>query len=296
MAMIPPLEWSSALRTWSFDGLLAGVSVIAVVGYVVGMRRLAARGRKWPASRAVAYMGGVAILVLATQSVIGAYDTTLFSIHVLQHLMLSMAGPLLLVLGRPVTLAVQASQRTVQLGIIEVLGSRPMRFVSRPLVVWTSFASVMFAYYFTAWYDLTLTNELVHELTHLVFVVVGTLFFWVVLGIDSTRVRSGYPARVLALLVAMPFHVFLGVAILSSRTILGDQHYSALNRSWGPTLLSDQQAGGAIMWIGGSLIALAALLATGWQWRLADLREARRYDRLAGPGSTARLERDRRAN
>jgi putative copper resistance protein D len=220
--------------------------------------------------------------MLATQSFIGAYDTTLFSIHVVQHLMLSMAGPLLLVLGRPVTLAMATSHRSVQLGIIDFLDSRPVQIISRPLFVWASFAGVMFGYYFTTWYDLTLTNELIHELTHFVFLVVGALFFWVVLGVDSTRARLSYPVRVLALLVAMPFHVFLAVAILSSRTILGESHYAALDRTWGPTLLSDQQAGGAIMWIGGGLVTLVTLLATAWQWRLADLREARRYDRRTG--------------
>jgi len=117
-----------------------------------------------------------------------------------------------------------------------------------------------------------------------VFLLAGTLFFWMVLGDDPGRRQVGYPARILALLAAMPFHAFLGVALVTATVILGADHYESLARTWGPTLESDQQAGGALMWIGGGFVTLAALLVVIWKWWRAEQRAGTRFDAATRDG------------
>lgn len=277
-AALPPLRVSDALTVWEFDGLVAGIILVAGIAYAVAVLRLRKRGWRWPPARTCAFFSGVFLIVLATQGFVGAYDTTLFSIHVVQHLILAMAAPLLIILGEPFKLAIQGSGRPLQREIVRLLNSRTVEVLTRPLLVWALYAGVMFGYYFTPLYDLSLSNDLVHESIHVVFLTAGTLFFWMVLGDDPGRRKIGYPARILALLAAMPFHAFLGMALLTATAILGADHYESLARAWGPTLESDQQAGGALMWIGGGLVTLAALLIVIWKWWRAELRAGRRFD------------------
>jgi cytochrome c oxidase assembly factor CtaG len=278
-AGLPPLDVSTAIRSWGLDGLVAGLVVVFGFLYWLSIRSIRRRNRRWPLVRFVSFVGGLSVVILATQSFVGVYDTTLFSVHVVQHLLLAMVAPLLMVVGEPVTLAIQAADRPLQTRMIRLLRSAPVRVLTRPVMVWVLYAGIMFAYYFSPVYEISLRNELVHELIHVVFLLVGLLFFWVVVGPDPVSHALGYPTRILVLLAAMPFHAFLGVAILSSRDILGGEYYRALGRDWGPTLAADQQAGGVLMWVGGGIVAVAALLGVAWKWWQSDLRIAQRSDR-----------------
>jgi cytochrome c oxidase assembly factor CtaG len=283
-AGLPPLDVSTAIRSWGFDGLVAGLVVVVGTLYWMSLRSIKNRNRRWPTMRTLSFFGGLIVVILATQSFIGVYDTTLFSIHVVQHVMLAMVAPLLLVAGAPVTLAIQAADRHLQVGIVSFMRSRTVTFLTRPLFAWVLYAAIMFAYYFSPIYDLSLRNDFAHEVVHVVFLFVGSLFFWSVIGVDQGPNAVSYPARILALLAAMPFHAFLGVAILSSSDILGGDFYRKLDRDWGPSLVADQQAGGVLMWVCGGIVTVAALLVIAWQWRQSDLREARRADRAIESG------------
>ncbi len=284
-AGLPSLDVSTALRSWGFDGLVAGLVVVVGTLYWLSLRRVENRNRRWPPMRTLSFFGGLIVVMLATQSFIGVYDTTLFSIHVVQHVMLAMVAPLLLVAGAPVTLAIQAADRHLQVGIVSFMRSRTITFLTRPLFAWVLYAAIMFAYYFSPIYGLSLRSDFAHELVHVAFLFVGSLFFWSVIGVDQGPNTVGYPARILALLAAMPFHAFLGVAILSSSEILGGDFYRQLDRDWGPSLVADQQAGGVLMWVCGAIVTVVALLVIAWRWRQSDLREARRADRAVECGS-----------
>ena len=126
--------------------LPAEVDVVAVVlvgavawSYVRGVRRLAARGRAWPAARSASFLTGLAVIVVATQTGIARYDIALFSAHVLQHILLSMVAPVLLVLGAPLPADISLGDAKVgntNLGVVlpiwdMLLGthSDPMRVV-----------------------------------------------------------------------------------------------------------------------------------------------------------------------
>ena len=142
-----------------------------------------------------------------------------------------------------------------------------------PVVAGALFVANPFALYLTGWYEATLRNPLLHDLNHLHFLLVGALWFWPILGLDPMPVRLAHPLRLVAVFATMPFHAFLGVAIMGSSTLLAGDYYAALGRTWGPSLERDQEIAGGP--------------AVG-ERRPGGAGRARRAVRAVGPGLRAR--------
>jgi putative copper resistance protein D len=175
--------------------------------------------------------------------------------------------------------------------MVAVLHSPPMRVLGHPLVAWVLFTVSLYALYFSPLFDLSLRNRFVHDLVHLHFLAAGLLFWWPVVGIDPSRWRLPHIARLLFVFLMVPFHAFLGVAIMNSGRLLAPS-LATFRRSWGPTPLADQQAGGAILWGAGDLVALAAVLGVLVAWASYDqnvvaVREDRRLARERAARRTA---------
>jgi putative membrane protein len=235
--------------------------------YVAATGRVRARGRRWPARRTVAFLGGLAVLAVSTQSGLASYDAGYFTAHVVQHLLLGMATPLLLAMGAPVTLALQASSRSTRRRLLTILHSRPVRVITHPVTAWGLFGGSMFALYFTDLYADTLRNAALHDLVHAHFLLVGCLFFWPVVGLDPQPFRLPFGTRMVYLLVALPFHTILGAALISQTRLIA------------PGLtLTDQQTGAGILWTAGELFGVLALILVLVQWMSAEERAAIRED------------------
>lgn len=274
-----PLSPLDLLTRWVFDPTATVLTLTAAGTYAAGVRRLARRGRAWRRSRSAAFFSGLVVLIIATTSGLAALDTTLFSMHVVQHVLLGIVAPLLLALGAPVTLLVQAASRPTQRNVIRVLHSRPVTFIGHPVVAWLLFGLTLFVLYFSPLYELSLRNGVVHAWVHVHFVVVGSLFFWATIGIDPSGRRLPHGARLLLVLLTVPFHAFLGLALMSATEPLAGAYYSALGTAWAGPPLDDQRAGAAVMWLVGDLIGLVAGGIVALDWFRADQRRARRIDR-----------------
>jgi putative copper resistance protein D len=288
----PPISATRLVTEWTVDPVPLVLTLAAAVLYAGGVRRLRRRGRDWSAARSTAFGAGLALILVATQSGLARYDTVLFSAHVAQHLLLAMVAPVLLALGAPVTLALQAAHRPTQQNLIRLLDHPVVRRLTHPVTAWLLFGVTLFALYFTALYELSLRNGVVHGFVHLHFLVTGCLFAWAVVGLDPGW-RSGpltYPARVLLVLLVVPFHAVLGIALLSSDTVLAADWYAELGRTWGASPLADQRTGAGLLWAVGDLLGVLLAGVVLYQWMQAEEREARRLDRAASitsvPGDT----------
>jgi putative membrane protein len=282
-AEVPAPTFPRVLLDWSLDPLVLALLVAAAAIYLRGRRRLVARGVAWPAQRTDCFLGGLGAIALALLSPIEAYDTVLFSVHVVQHMLLTMAAAPLLALGAPVTLALRATSGRTRRRLVRVLHSPPVRVLGHPLVAWVLFTVSLYGLYYSPLFDLSLRNRFVHDLVHLHFLGAGLLFWWPLVGIDPTRWRLHHLARLLLVFLMVPFHAFLGVAIMNSGRLLAPS-LATFQRSWGPTPLADQQAGGAILWGAGDLVALGAVLGILVAWASYDqnvvaVREDRRLAR-----------------
>ncbi|MEO7979341.1 MAG: cytochrome c oxidase assembly protein, partial [Sporichthyaceae bacterium] len=217
--------------------------------------------------------------LLMTTSALAVYDTTLFWVHMVQHMVLAMLTPVFLALGAPVSLALRTLPRRGRRVVLSLLHSRVAKVLTFPVVAGALFVANPFALYLTGLYEQTLRHPWLHDLNHLHFVVLGCLWFWPILGLDPMPNWVPYPMRLLAVFATMPFHAFLGVAILSQTTLIAGDWYTAVDRHWGLTPLADQHWGGGLLWASGDLVALLVLAVLFVQWSQASEREGRREDR-----------------
>lgn len=261
------------------DSWLALVLLAAAALYCYGWWLLRARGHRWPVGRGVAFLGpGLGGIAAVTLTGVGTYDTTLLSVHMIQHMVLSMVAPIFLALGAPVTLALRVLPKRFRDALSAVLHSRVARVLANPLVAYALFVFTPFALYFSGLYELTVRNEWVHELVHAHFILVGCLFFWPLLGADPLPGRWPYPARALLMVLSTPFHAVLGLTIMQSTTLLGGDWYPSLGLDWTDPF-EDQKLAGGILWAGGEAVSITMLAVLVGQWMKASDREARRVDR-----------------
>ena len=251
------------------------------------------RANPVPRWRMWSWMLGLAVIVLALGSPIEFYDTTLFSVHMIQHLLLTMVAAPLLVMGAPITLLLRVSSPEARKRwVLPVLNSRVVRVISTPVVAWGLFAAVMWLSHFSPLFDAALDDVLLHRLEHALFLGTALLFWWPVIGADPSPHRIGHPGRILYLALGMPLSSLLGLVIFSARTPLYE-HYQTLERSWGMTVIEDQQWAGGIMWAGGDLGFVIALVAAVIIWLRHEEAEGLREDariarrRAAEAGSAA---------
>jgi putative copper resistance protein D len=234
-----------------------------------------------PALRTWAFLGGLATIAIALQSGIGRYDTALFSVHMVQHLLLTLIAAPLLVLGAPVTLLLRAATPAVrQRWILPVLHSRFVRVVGHPVVAWLAFAGVMWGSHFSALFDAALEQPLLHDLEHGLYLAAGLLFWWPVVGLDPSPYRMNHPARVLYVFLQMPQNSFLAVAILFADAPLY-AHYATLGSPWGIDALADQERAAGIMWLVGDALFLVAVIGLVAAWMRHEQRTSAAADRRA---------------
>jgi cytochrome c oxidase assembly factor CtaG len=281
---VPPFDASRLVTGWELAPVPLVVTVWVAGLYLVGVRTLHRRGDRWPVGRTVAFVGlGMGSFYLATSSGLAAYDTTLLSVHMVQHMVLSMLVPLSLALGAPVTLALRTLPRAPRRRLLVVLHSRLAKVLSFPPLTFTLYVVSPWALYFSGWYPASLDHVWLHELMHVHLVVVGSLFFWPIVGVDPLPGRVGYPFRMLLVVFTLPFHAFLGVTIMGQDTLLGGDHYLALRAdpayAWLPDALADQHLAGGILWAAGDLVGLAFFGVLFAQWVRSSMKEAAREDR-----------------
>ena len=285
LEVVPPAFGPGRILTEAGLAPLPFVITVWAVGlYLCGVRVLHRRGDRWPVGRTLAFVvAGMGAFGFATMSGLAAYDDTLISVHMVQHMILSMLVPLALALGAPVTLALRTLPARPRRRLLALLHSRAARVLSFPPLTLALYIVSPWALYFSGWYPATLDNDVLHELMHVHLAVVGSLFFWPLMGIDPVPGRVGYPFRVLLTVLTLPFHAFLGITIMSQETLLGGAHYLALRRlpsgSWLPDALADQHLAGGILWGSGDLIGLVFFGVLFTQWVRSSMREAVREDR-----------------
>jgi putative copper resistance protein D len=185
------------------------------------------------------------------------------------HVLLGMLAPLLLGLGAPVTLGLQSVTRLRRRNLLRLLHCSPGRALLHPAVGFTLFGATLVGLYLSPLFALSLRNPIVHAAVHLHFLTAGCLFLWPLVGADPLPRRLPHGARVLAVLAAVPFHAFLGLALLSTRAPLAPAVYPSLD---------DQHAAAGLLWASGELLTLVAAAIVLRSWMEADGREAARLD------------------
>lgn len=252
---------------WGFDPAAAIVVVLTAVLYAQGVRRLAARGRRWSPGRSAAMAGALAAGIVATQSGVGRYEGDRLWVHMVQHVLLGLVVPLLVVLSAPLTLALQTARPGTRRLLRRSLHSRPAKVLVHPLVGWCLFGGGLVVLYLTPLLDVAARVPLVHLAVHAHVVTTGLLFLAPLVGVDPLPIRLPHPARLLALLAAVPFHAVVALALTSASSPVAPDTYPSLD---------DQRAAAALFWGTGEILTLVAAAIVVRQWWSAEQRATAR--------------------
>ncbi|GAA3865621.1 cytochrome c oxidase assembly protein [Streptomyces sedi] len=290
---LPPLTPGRALELGGDSVFLLGCLLVLAL-YGIGVVRLRRRGDSWGAGRVVAFTLGVLSVAAVTATRLNDYGMVLFSAHMIQHMVISMVSPILLLLGAPVTLLLRAlptagrGRRGPREWLVTLLHSHYVRAVSSPLFTIPLFIASLYALYFTPLFDFLMGSALGHRAMMLHFLAVGLVFFWPIMGVDPGPRRAGHLMRMLELFATMPFHAFFGIALMMASEPLIDT-YAEIPASLGTDALADQSAAGGIAWAFSEIPTVIVLLALVFQWYVSEQRASRRLDRAAERDGDAEL-------
>lgn len=272
------------LLDWRPDLVLGVVALALATCYLAGVRRLRQRAEHWPVGRTLAWLGGCATILIATSSGVGRYAMAMFSVHMCAHMLLSMVAPILLVLGGPLTLAMRAlppapagNPPGTREWLVGFTRCWLMRMATHPFMALGMYVASFYLLYYTGLYDSVAPSHWAHLMMNAHFLVMGYVFYWLIVGIDPAPHRLSYPARLSLLVAAMPFHAFFGISLMRSKSVIGGDFYRSLALPFVPDPLADQHLAGMMAWALGE-VPMVVLLVTLLVWWVRSESPGPRFD------------------
>ncbi|MFJ5226495.1 cytochrome c oxidase assembly protein [Streptomyces sp. NPDC088400] len=282
---LPPFTLGRALE-YSPDLFFLIGCLLGLALYGWGVLRLRRRGDSWPVGRTIGFTLGVLTVALVMCTGLNDYGMVMFSVHMVQHMIISMVSPILLLLGAPVTLALRAlpvaggGRKGPRELLLALLHSRYVQVITHPAFTIPLFIASLYGLYFTPLFDFLMGSKTGHIAMMVHFLAVGLVFFWPIMGIDPGPNRPNYVMRMLELFAGMPFHAFFGIALMMATEPMVDA-YRTPPASLGIDALADQNAAGGIAWAFSEIPSVLVLVALVFQWYRSEQRQARRSDRAA---------------
>jgi putative membrane protein len=297
----------AALSSWSWRPEVIIPLLILGALFLVGWRQLRARGgrvsgwRTLGASwRPVSYIAGLLVIAVALLSPLDVLVQQLFFMHMIQHLLLIMIAPALLLLPNPLPFLLWGLPGPLRLGVGGVLNrvihkrspiGRVLRLITMPVAVWFLFVGTIIGWHDPALYNAALRSDWVHDLEHVTMFVAGMLYWWLVSGAGPRLHKNlSRVAKIAFILAVIPPNMALGIVLAFSQQPIY-AFYSDMPRLWGISALDDQRISGVIMWIPGNMmhfmtaLALIFMILSG-EGRKSATKEATwaEGDALAAPG------------
>ena len=259
---------AAVFASWTLDLKLVCLLLAAAALYLRGWLRLRAEmPRKYPAGRLAAFAGGLCALLLALASPVDTFGGLLLQAHMIQHLLLLMVAPPLILLGQPVLPLLRGLPRRVfrdALGpFLSCLELRQLgRALVHPVVSWFAMAAAIVVWHLPRFYELGLHSQSWHRVEHACFFWSAVMFWWPVVGVWPSNPVWPRWAMIPYLGLADLVNTGLSAVLTFSDHVLYPS-YQLSPRLWGISALDDQAAAGAIMWVPGSIAFLVPAVMLG---------------------------------
>ncbi len=278
------------LRSWEFSpGVVVPIALCAII-YLRGWLQLHRRvPDHFGFAQVIAFFAGLITLVCAFCSPIHAFAGWLLTVHMVQHLLLMMVAPPLILCGAPYLPLLSGLPRYIAIkGVGPLLSFSTLRnvahFISHPVFCWSVFISATLTWHVPAFYELALRSTLWHEVEHVSFLSTALLFWWPIIQpypwVTRTPRWMILPYLVLADFQNTALSAFL---IFYERVVYPT--YAIIPRITDLTPLADQAAAGAMMWVAGSiffLVPLGLITIELMSTRRVSRKRTRRASRVAG--------------
>ena len=273
-----PTEPPTLLRLFTpqFDAtsVVPGLAVAALIAYLLGVRALHRRGIRWPWHRTATFVAGTVTVLLVTATQVMGYGMMLFSIHMLQKMVLTVLSAMLLMLGAPVSLAIRALPRhgwgaLSRRLLLRALRSRTARVLAHPVVTTVIFVGSLYGIYFTATFDFLMGSWWGNVVMLLFFLGTGLLAFGGAFALGPWPHRASPPIRLAELVLPGPLHAFFAVALMMASTPVV-RTFAHPPPGWGIDVMTDQLAAGNIIWGFGEVPSIIALAIVYLQWTRSE--------------------------
>jgi cytochrome c oxidase assembly factor CtaG len=270
----PKLTLVRAFTEWRVDVPMLVLILAIGVWYALSARQVRRRGGQWGIGRTIAFLGlGLGFWVIATMSWVGVYQSALFYARATQTVLLVLVSPLFLMMGKPITLLIE-SQPAVGGRLATAIRSRVAKVVTFPAITTLALIAVPMTMYFTSWYTAVFDSGTVRELTYLILMLPGCVFFWTLLRVDPVPKRYPYGVAMWITAAEVVGDAFFGIAIIADTNLIAAPHYHAVGYPFGPSLATSQVLGGGIIWILGDAVGLPFLAVQLIQMMREDKVEA----------------------
>lgn len=285
-------EW---FTQWRFDWFWVAFISFAAFAYAWALVKVRRAGGHWPLARALSWFLGLLVLLYITCGALAVYSMVLFSVHMVEHMLLTMVCPIFLVLGAPVTLLLRALEprqdgtRGPREWILRLVHSGWCKVITHPIFAAVNFAGSIVVVYFTPLFGIMLRYHVGHEFMLIHFLITGYIFSLVLIGIDPIPHRPTYPMRLIMIIATLGYHAFVGISIMQMDTLLQASWFGNLGRPWGLSAIDDQKLGGSLMWAIGEIPTMIIAVAVAVQWSMNDKKVQKRIDRQADRDGDAEL-------
>ncbi len=277
-----------AMAHFSPDPFWFGVAAAALWFYLNAFGRVRRTdGTPFPAWRAGFFFVGVALVLLATVTPLEHYGNQAIWVNFAGFLVLTMIAAPLLVLGSPLTLAFRVTGPTGRRRLRALYRSRIASILTFPMVTWLGFAVLTYVWQFSSLTETAAREPLVRDVQQATLLGVSVLFWLPALSSDPLRWRMNHPLRVFYVGVEMVHKGLFGGMFLSMSSPFHEEIAANLP-SWAPSPMMDQRIGILILWIGGNLIFVTALIFLIRGWMAYEVRNAARTDRRLALAAEAR--------
>ncbi|MGO1986147.1 cytochrome c oxidase assembly protein [Corynebacterium casei] len=281
-------SWGNMLTQFRFDVMFGTIGLILAALYAYALWHVRRRGLAWSGWRTTWWMLGSLGLTVFMSTGTGMYIPATYSMHMLGHMVLSMVIPLMLVLGAPLTLIMEAFESgrpgkpTIHDWAVALTKSKILGFITNPIVNVLQFLFFFYVLYLSfGLYQLAISEHAGHVLMNFAFLISGYIYFWEVVGPDPIPKRSKTLIRLGILFASMPIHLFMGVYLMQLNEILGLEYYLSLEIPWDHDLMQDQKVGGGIAWGFGQFPLVIVFGKLFVEWLREDRAESKFYDAKA---------------
>jgi putative membrane protein len=234
-----------------------------VIGLVLaGGLYVSLGGHQAPRRQVAAFAGALVVLFLALNGPLhNLSDSYLFSAHMAQHLVLTLVFPPLLLYGTPAWVVRPLLRARWVLSVVCA--------ATRPLAAGVLFSAPITLWHFPRLYEAALEHHGLHIVQHLVFMATAVLMWWPVLSPVPELPRASYPTQLLYLFaLGLPMSLAGALITLAERVLY--PFYAAAPRVWGLTTVADQELGGLLMWVVGTIYLWVAASVVWFRWSVHE--------------------------
>ena len=282
-----PAAWSA----WSLTPEISGSLLLILVIYARGAWRRWTASRPFARIRHTLFGAGLLALFLSLQSPLDPMGARLFLAHQIQHLLLRMIGPMLVILARPQGVLIAGLPDALRRGLAAPLMSnsalsRFYVFLIRPFVAFLLFVLSLYFWQIPSVYNAALLDPLIHWAMHLTMLMAGLLFFAMILSPRDGPSNPSHSLRIFLLFAAIVSNILLGAITTFKSTVIYTA-YDIEGRLFGIAPLTDETVGGFILWVPPSMMLIVAILIVVYDWNTTEKKRLQRGLEMRGLGKSA---------